>query len=102
MSVKSFFAAVGYILTTVIATLFTFLITDKIRKKNNSERNLFSEKKIDQECEKIKKEVEDEIKKTDSNDLVKSSSNYSDIQSGIEKLQSDSTERIRNRLKEKL
>lgn len=101
MSVKSFFAAVGSFFTALFAGFVAFFFWNRF-KNNNLVENEKSPDEIRKESEKAKEEKENEIKNTDSGDLVKSSDNYSNIQSGIEKLQSDSTDRIRNRLKEKL
>lgn len=101
MTLKSFFAVVGALFTAFFAGVISFLFVDRLKTKKPAEKEIPPEQ-IKKESEEVREEKENEIKNTDSSDLIKSSDNYSDIQSGIEKLQSDSTGRIRDRLKEKL
>lgn len=102
MSVKDFFATLGKIVTGFVAGVVFIFTCLFISKKKDIPEGIKKTDDIEKDCDKKKKDTLDEIKKTDSSDLAHNSSDFAGIQSGIEKLQEDSTGRIRDRIKQKL
>lgn len=94
---KSFFAAVGVVLTAFFSGIAALFLYEKYKKPKFTE----PEFKLPDE-DKVKEELKNEIENTNPRDLIKSSNNYSGIQSDIGRIQEDSTGRIRDKIQSKL
>lgn len=107
---EEYLATGGSIFVFVVSLVFIIIygwfgddfLEKKIKKdQEKTERTEKKESRLEREAEKIKEEIKNEIEKTDIDHIIPNNLTK-DVQSDVGRLQKDSTERIRNRLKERI